>query len=429
MRACPAATSMTTPVILGPESELHAGIHGELIVSPPSGVTYYLPQHRHRYLFKAQSDRERDPFREFSVSETVEFALPRGGRAIVHSSRVPVFNRTPWLADMDCLLATLTCGTAFVIGSGGHVRGEAQLRQLRHRLMLLHYLTDDCVGLLFRTEYARRNLLGFVRDLDLLGESDSERLAAKTDVLRPTLRHRPPSGEKDSTTVIVYMGRYATGKGGDVALEVFRRISARHAKPVRLVYVGPLPSEDCTLPREISYHPMLDRESFLELLARGHIFLSPTESESYGFGLVEAASCGLALVTSRGPLMRHIEELFQPDKNAVFISSGGTFESQVDAYEHAVRSLIADENRLRAFRTNNLELFRTGPLSIEAHHRKLLGYYDRMLDRLGATSRGVPEQSAQFAQEFGLELKILGAAEWQRRRRLEGNDSKRFLIG
>jgi glycosyltransferase involved in cell wall biosynthesis len=401
-------------VVLGPGAELHTGIHGELIDTPPPGVTYFLPEHRHRFLFPVRTEEPFDPFRDFAVSQTVEFALPSGHRAVVHSSRIPVFNRVPWLADIDCL--TLTAGTFFLLGTGGRALADPQLLRQRQRVMLSHYLSEQCAGLLFRTEYARQRFLSSIEGGQLLAQSDHFRLAEKTDVLRPTAPWRGLAGHKESKPTIVYMGRFREGKGGNIALEVFRRIQARYGDQVGLVYVGPPPEEDRALAPGITFHPVLARPEYLKVLARGHIFLSPTEYESYGFGLVEAGSYGLAIVTRRGPGMEHIEELFQDGKNALFVSAQKTLAGQIEAYEQSVRSLLDGKRRLEDFYANNLELFRTGPLSLEVRDRKLLRYYGRMQEQLGRTNvGGVAAQSASFARELGLESCFLNDSECQRR--------------
>ena len=176
-------------IVLGPRLELHTGIHGELAKSPPSGVTYVLPRHRHRFL-ASPNPHPFDPFRVFTTSETVQFALPTGTPVIIHSSRTPVFDRVPWLADADCLLATLSMGTFYALG-GARVMPPGNVIRVRQRVMLSHYLSHHCMGMLFRTEHARRNLLTFVESRELLTGGELESLHQKTDVLRPTLSPLP----------------------------------------------------------------------------------------------------------------------------------------------------------------------------------------------------------------------------------------------
>ncbi len=416
-------------VILGPHAELHTGIHGALIDAPPDDVTYFLPEHRYRFLFPKGSAIPFDPFRNFAFSETVEYALPIGRRVIVHSSRVPVFNRIPWLADMDCLLATLNSGTFFALGTDGRVQTAPELIRRRQEIMISHYLAEQCAGLLFRTEYARLNFLSFVEERRLLSPPNFVRLVEKTDVVRPTVPWRGSYEQKEVKPTIVYMNRFRESKGGDVALEVFRRINARYGDKVGLVYVGWPPKEGGVPPPGITFHPVLDRPAYLKLLARGHIFLSPTDYESYGFGLVEAASYGLAVVTRRGPGMEHIDEIFQEGKNAILVCNQGNLAANIDAYEQSVRSLLDIEGRLTTFHAKNRELFSFGTLSLQARNGKLLGYYVRMLEQIGpANSGGVPTQSADFAREFALESYTLSDSECRRRRALQTNINKRVLV-
>lgn len=413
-------------VILGPSAELHRGIHGQLIESPPAGVTYLLPDHRHQYMFPAGSS---DPFADFAVSETIEYALPSDRRVIVHSSRAPVFNPIPWIAEADCLLATLNCGTAFAMGKGGQTPADPQLIRLRQSTMLFHYLNDHCMGVLFYTDHAKKNLLGLVEDRQLLAPPDFRRLVEKCDVLRPTVPS-PALSPRNLAPTIVYMGRFSEGKGADVALEVFRRLSARYRERIRLVFVGPLPPSVASVPAGIICHPILKRAAYLDLLRGAHIYLSPTESESYGFALLEAASHGLALVTSRGKGMEHIEEQFEDGKNALFVSTEATFADKLDAYEQRVRALIDDPGRLLSMSRHNIDLFRTGMLSLEAHDRKLSEHYARMSDRIGdaANRDTVAARSTALAAEHGLSRVTLDAAEWNRRQAQQVRGRSRVLL-
>ena len=124
-------TASHISVILGPGAELHSGIHGELTEAPPPGVAYFLPDHRHRFLFPRGSGVPFDPFRDFAVSQTVEFALPPGQFVIAHSSRLPVFNRVPWLVETDCLLAMINFGTFYALGIGGRIQNDQGLIRQR----------------------------------------------------------------------------------------------------------------------------------------------------------------------------------------------------------------------------------------------------------------------------------------------------------
>ena len=415
-------------VILGPRIHLHPGTHGELVETPPSGVTYYSADHRHRFLFPHGSSVPLDPYRDYAVSQTVEFVLPPDRQLIVHSTRLPVFNRVPWLVDADCLLSTINHGTPYALGSGGRAPANQALVRQRQRLMLSHYLSGHCCGLLFWTDYARRRFRSFVEDRRLLSARDRARLAAKSDVLRPTMSWRGSADQRTSRPTILYMARCPQSKGGHVAVEVFRRIHARYGNRVGLVYVGQLPEDDHALPAGITYHPLLDRPAYLKILSRAHIFLSPTQYESYGFGLVEAASYGLAIVTRRGPGMEHIEELFQDGKNALLVSAQKTPVDTVNAYEQKARSLLDGERQVAVLRANNLELFRTGALSLEAHNRKLLGYYRRMLKQPFPGKCGdVPARSAMLARKHKLESCAMSDDECLRRQ-AEIGFTRRILV-
>lgn len=418
-------------VRLGPELELHDGIHGSLCDHPPPGVEYVKGACRYHFLHGRSSRYPFNPFDELAITETVDFDLDATPFDLVHSSRIPVRSGVPFLVDEDCFLSTLRYGQFFAFGSTSSIlegRVLASVVRRRERAMLSWYLRDECQAILFRTEHERSTVGRYLREHRLLEGSALERFESKLDVLYPVVP-RPQWGgrsKQPSSTVvrILYAGRTHPDKGGDVALAVFARLLAKWGREVEAVYLGPGPRETIDGVKRL---PFLDRRLYLELLATADVFFSPTSFENPGMALIEAAAHCLPVVTSCGSGMEHITDFFEPGRNALLVSNDLPFAERVDAYLGCLDRLVADDEGRERMSEANRTLTETGKLSVERHHRTLLGHYGRALRRK-RRGRAAGERS-ELARLSTLNEKVIheSVLRWELAMRTEGR-SKRLLL-
>ena len=366
-------------VLLGPAHELHTGVHGSLLTSPPDGITYV----QGAYVLRLRPDRDAcqpfSPLHDPAIAEWVRFDTP-ADVAVVHSSRLPVQTTLPWVVDADSLLTPLQVGRFFALGAAA--RGEPPIPgpgsiTRREAAMTARYASTRCVRILFRTAYARRTFLDHLTGRGHPPETVEE-LAAKSEVVYPAVPATAPTITRPGSPVsVLYMGRTAQDKGAAVAAEVFARLRTRHRERVRLVFLGSCPSDLAGRLSAIGVElvPVLPRSAYLEHLRRADIFLSPTPFESFGMGLVEAAAAGLAIVCSAGPGMEHIGELFAPGDNALLVSNAGSVAQRVTGFAAAVSGLIDNEPLLRRLATNNHALTSHGTLSVRQRDEQLRAVY------------------------------------------------------
>jgi glycosyltransferase involved in cell wall biosynthesis len=369
-------------VALGPSLELHDGVHGALIDEPPAGVTYVQPAWSYQCRFPQADGFPPNPFDDLSACDSVSFRLPHGGLAI-HSSRLPVSGDVPWICESDCLISTLQYGMLFALGSEAAVREGAVAAdriRLRVRTMLSRFLEDGCEALLFRTEFARASAFQWIEESAVLGLGQVEKLWGKSAVVYPAVPaiRRQPLGARRS---VLFAGRTFEDKGAEIALAIYRELHTRFGDTIRLIFVGNRPPGRAS-PDWIIFHPVMPRSQFLELLAECDILLHPSFYESLGMTLIEAAGAGLAIATSCGPGMEHIEEILVDGTNACLVPNSLPEHNRVRHYVDAISVLIKDDARLRELSTNNRRLARYGPFSIRERNRRLLPHYQRMWERL-----------------------------------------------
>ncbi|MCW3815821.1 glycosyltransferase family 4 protein [Micromonospora sp. DR5-3] len=366
-------------VLLGPAHELHDGVHGSLLDSPPTGTTYMQAGYTLRFRPDRSACRAFSPLHDAAVAEWVRFDDLLADVDVVHSSRLPVETARPWVVDADCLLMPLQAGRFYTLGAASRgtplVPNSAALAR-REAAMAARYASGRCARILFRTEYARRACL---EHLAAHGHRPEviEKLSAKSEVVYPAIPALHAVRRSERPVTVLYMGRTAQDKGASTAVEVFGRLRARHGEAVRLVFLGPCPEPDAhrLLAAGVELVATLPRPAYLEQLRRADIFLSPTSFESFGMGLVEAAAAGLAVVCSTGPGMEHIGELFTPGDHALFVSNAEPAAPRTAAFTEAASRLIDDASLRRRLAVNNRALTTSGRLSLRQRDERLGAAY------------------------------------------------------
>jgi len=369
-------------VAIGPRHELHVGIHGSLLTSPPAGIEYILPPYDVRFLHR-MSPRSRafSPAHDYALAEWLRFGEDAADFDVVHSARLPVEGKTSWIVDADSLLATLKIGSFFALASHERfVDGEIEQRDVRLRaaMMLSRYCSTDCSAVLLLTEHARAELLGYAAASGLLRKAATEALARKCWVVHAAVT-MPPAVEDASRIVpsILYMGRTFEDKGGVIAAAALLRLREIAETPFEASFVGPCPEPLAARLRAagIRVHPILARDHYLRLLAGSDIFLSPTSFESYGMAIHEAATSGMAIVCSSGPGMEAVE-LVTDRWNALLVSNALAVRDRVAATVEALSALLRDSDLRRGLAANNRALTSDGDYSITRRNAILQAVYD-----------------------------------------------------
>ena len=369
-------------VLLGPSHELHGGIHGALTDRPADSVEYVERSYTHFFQHAVRSGRPFSPVHEHSECEWVRFTDERGVD-VIHSARFPVETVLPWVVDADCLFLPLQIGAFFALGlHHGAARPTEQAIRNREALMLARYAEPRCRRIILRTAFARRQLLQRLVDRGF-DAATIDAVIGKTEVVYPavataSLAAAPPRPS------ILFMGRTFVDKGGRLAMAVFERLRERCGASFDATIVADCPPDvvRACAALNVDVQPTGDRARYVACLARADIFFSPTLFESFGMGLVEAAAAGMAIVSSSGPGMEHIGELFEDGREAVFVSNGLDEDARVRRYAEVLAALIDDESRRRRLAAGARALAASGRLSL-SRHNQVMG---RIYTEAGASS-------------------------------------------
>ncbi|KAK7204388.1 hypothetical protein BZA70DRAFT_280636 [Myxozyma melibiosi] len=117
----------------------------------------------------------------------------------------------------------------------------------------------------------------------------------------------PDPGKASSSHItIVVISRLYPNKGADLLTAVIPRICLLHPT-VRFIIAGSGPREidleqmreKYQLQEQVELMGSVRHEDVRDVMVKGHIYLHPTLTEAFGTVLVEAASCGLLVVTTK----------------------------------------------------------------------------------------------------------------------------------
>jgi glycosyltransferase involved in cell wall biosynthesis len=365
-------------VLLGPSHELHGGIHGALTDRPAPDVDYVERSYTLFFQHQPCSGLPFSPIHDHSECEWVRFDDEKG-IDLIHAARFPVETSLPWVVDADCLLLPLQIGAFFALGlHRGATRPKESAIRRREALMLARYADTRCRRILLRTARARRHFLQQLEQHKEIDAATADALAAKTEVVYPAVAATPRSKGRSNRPSILFMGRTFVDKGGLLALAVFQRLRECFGDSFDATIIANCPPDAALRCAAINVYvqPTSDRSAYLERLARSNIFFSPTLFESFGMGLVEAAAAETAIVTSNGPGMEQIDELFENGKDALFVSNALDEEARIHAYVDAVAKLICDQETRQALAANAFALASSGRLALSRHNQTMARVYD-----------------------------------------------------
>ena len=365
-------------IILGPEADIHIGIHGTLIDRPPSGYRYDVRCGTRVFASAAAGN---DLFGRLPVAEAVDFGT---GDEIVHTNRWPVLNRRAWVVDASDFGYPLMCGhfaftTQFRERECRHETRTEEFRQdLRNRMnnMLAAYSHDSCKAVLIYTEKEYGEMGEWFRGLGL----DASRLWKKVRRILPVA---PPADHRvvdrkwanAGPLHIVFCGRGFTHKRGLLALRVMQRLKA--TLDVTCTYIGEIPAEvrKESLLDAITWHPTLTRQEVLDVFAGAHILFHPARSECVGAVIIEAAASGMAVVVAEDRGMDHIGELV--DENGAFLAKASPDGSAADeaGFHDVLQDIVIHREKATNAGLSNYALVVNGRLGLRARDRILLDVY------------------------------------------------------
>lgn len=185
-------------------------------------------------------------------------------------------NNSPWVADFEC-------GWQFFVGK------ETQKVKNRARELIL---SDNCKKILAWTEKTKEEIL------EILPE-----IKNKVTVVYPAVPVQTLKKRKHNGINLVFVARYFDQKGGYHALEVMKRLTKKYDN-VRGIIVSTVPEEVIEANKsnkKITFYPLMpQKEVFEKVYSIADISIYPAYADSFGFGILEAMSFGIPIISVNG---------------------------------------------------------------------------------------------------------------------------------
>jgi glycosyltransferase involved in cell wall biosynthesis len=294
--------------------------------NPPSGVKYRLQMERlgyPKYLAHYSLKLLTTPLSSARLFAEAMFPLDKKGISLIHSFYWVVHRYTlPWIHENDQSLGQYFSDYV-------HFEGLVSKRIVRVSASILN--ARLCRAVVVWSNHAKR---GYTED----GVDPSKIVVIPPPF--PIIKDRRPH----ETVNILFLGRDYHRKGGDIAVEVFRKLSKRPGN-VRLIYVGKV-LDPATLrflrgEKNISYYESASQESLMnDIFPVSDILLLPCRAEAYGMSAVEAMSRGIPVISSNISALPEILE----DGNSGYLCR----PEHVDSFAECTERLAADsELRLK----------------------------------------------------------------------------------
>ena len=401
-------------ITFGPIYELHSGAHYSLSSDPPPFCRYHLQDASHVFVTSGEQTECFSPHRQQHLFEGIKFPAYRG---IVHASRWPVLDHPAWVVDMDDLGYPVIAGRYAIAPSFAQAyqgNGDDVFRDAIHRragLMLSAYAHPSCKAILFHSEEAMQSAQGLV-DWFVEGHT-REACFSKFMVVYPASRAIPEvdfvsKWDEIQKRRIVFCGREFLTKRGDIALDALSRIKNEYE--VEITYIGMIPDEmqqrHADLLGSIEHIPYCSREQVLEVFARSHVLMHPSEFEALGIVFLEAAASGLAVVSAQGDRMPNLSEVFADD-GAIFVhrQTGWQADEDAEGFYSAVARLLQEPEHARILATNNYKRASTGKLSIRRRNELLMHIYAKAFHEAAGPALSMESllESGQYARTLSIE--------------------------
>ena len=197
---------------------------------------------------------------------------PNGNHDLIHCAHCLSKNKdTPWVADFEALWQ-------FYV--------EEKSRSTRNKIKKLIY-SKNCKKIMPWTEKAKKDIL-----------NEFPRIEKKIELVSPSIKLNANFVSKKSNKItILYATRYFWLKGGILALEVYKKLHKKYGNKIDLIFISDVPEKIKSRYPEFKILDLVSSDKMKELYEKSDIYFYPSMQDTFGFGLLEAMSYGLPIVT------------------------------------------------------------------------------------------------------------------------------------
>ena len=218
----------------------------------------------------------------------------------------------------------------------------------------------------------------------------------KIEVIYPAIPLKKTTKRKNKKITILYATRYFWLKGGVIALEVYKRLKEKYRNKIELIFISDVPNEIKEKYPEIEIKDLVTQKELFRAYEKSDIFFYPSFVDTFGFGLLEAMSFGLPIVTVNTKNTRTRKEIIENEKQGLIFDISDEVTGRIKKEKGNL--IICKEEKLiieRLFQNccnlienkklrekmskNCIEEIENGKFSIKKRNKKLKKIYEEAL--------------------------------------------------
>jgi glycosyltransferase involved in cell wall biosynthesis len=225
---------------------------------------------------------------------------------------------------------------------------------------------------------------------------DFPEIKNKVEVVYPAVPLHKKTNKKNKKITILYATRYFWLKGGLIALEVYKRLKEQYKDKLELIFISDVPKNIKKRYLGLEIKNLVSQKELFKLYSKSDIFFYPSFVDTFGFGLLEAMSFGLPIVTLNTKKTRTRKEIIENNKNGMIFDINEEItkrilrekdkliinreiEEIISKLFYNVYELIENKNLREKMSKNCLEEIENGKFSIENRNKKLKRIYQEVL--------------------------------------------------
>ena len=277
---------------------------------------------------------------------------------LIHCAHCLSLNKSPWVTDIEFLNQFWAC----------------QKRGKRDKVLKL-LMSKYCKKIMPWTEWCKKDILRLFPEIK-----------DKVKTVYPAVPVQKFKREREHEKVtLLFSSRRFYFKGGLHALEVIDRLTKKH-KNVFGIIISDTPKDilnKYSKNKKIKFYSVVTKEKlFKEIYPNVDIFVYPSYTDTLGFGILEAMSFGLPVVSVDGQSRR---ELIENGKTGFVIENMNDLnkedrenlncENLLSKIEEKTEELIKDETLRIKMSVKALNEIKEGKFSIKERNKKLEQIY------------------------------------------------------
>lgn len=131
------------------------------------------------------------------------------------------------------------------------------------------------------------------------------------------LHKKTSKKNKNNKITILYATRYFWAKGGIIALEVYKKLKERYDNKIDLIFISDVPEKVKEGYPKLKIRNLVSNKELFKLYEKSDIFFYPSFVDTFGFGLLEAMSFGIPIVTVNTKDTKTRKEIVENGKNSL----------------------------------------------------------------------------------------------------------------